>query len=428
LAACRAVLFSSLVNDPDDDPMYGISEDTAATERAKLFDLIEELVKWENSNNPRVINAARLEIARSIAANKVADGELDDDTSLVSTAPELPEEQAKYLPDPPPEYTPHDVRFKMPGLRPEQVNHFLAHYAPPVLDPFAGGGSIPLEAQRLGLRAYASDLNPVPVLINKALIEIPPRFAGQPPVNPESQSGQLASKIWRGAEGLAEDVRYYGKWMRDEAEKRIGHLYPKVKVTQQMVDDGRPDLEPYVGQELTVIAWLWARTVKSPNPAAKEVQVPLLRSFWLSKKKGKEAYVRPIIHESGSYEFEVRLGRPSDSFDPGKGLTTRSGGQCILTDTPMPFNYVSEEAKADRTSQRLTAIVCKSGRSKTFVSPSADHETIASDCVASDPPIAPLPEKALGFRVQRYGMDCFTKLFSKRQLAPIRDFRLTCMT
>ncbi|MEA1951907.1 MAG: DUF1156 domain-containing protein, partial [Planctomycetota bacterium] len=241
LAACRAVLFSSLVNDPDDDPMYGISEDTAATERAKLFDLIEELVKWENSNNPRVINAARLEIARSIAANKVADGELADDTPLVADAPELPEEQEKYLPDPPPEYTAHDVRFKMPGLKPEQVNHFLAHYAPPVLDPFAGGGSIPLEAQRLGLRAHASDLNPVPVLINKALIEIPPKFAGMPPVNPGWQNKspeEKAAARWPGAKGLAEDVRYYGQWMREKAQKRIGHLYPKVKITQAMVDDG----------------------------------------------------------------------------------------------------------------------------------------------------------------------------------------------
>lgn len=247
LAACRAVLFSSLVNDPSDDPMYSGDEAREDDEREHLFKLIRELVKWENSNNPDVINRARLEIARSIAANKVAVDELADDARLVSVAPELPDEQAKYLPDPPPEYTPQDVRSKSPSLSSDQVNHFLAHYAPPVLDPFAGGGSIPLEAQRLGLRAYASDLNPVPVLINKALIEIPPRFAGQPPVNPEAQQGKLATKDWHGAEGLAEDVRYYGKWMRDEAEKRIGHLYPKVKITQQMVVGGRPDLESYVG-------------------------------------------------------------------------------------------------------------------------------------------------------------------------------------
>ena len=279
--------------------MYGLSEDIAATERAKLFDLIEELVKWENSNNPRVINAARLEIARSIAANKVADGELQDDMPLVADAPELPEEHAKYLPDPPPEYTAHDVRFKMPALKPEQVNHFLAHYAPPVLDPFAGGGSIPLEAQRLGLRAYASDLNPVAVLINKAMIEIPPRFANMPPVNPEWQSKsdeEKAMTTWKGAQGLAEDVRYYGKWMRDQAEKRIGHLYPKVKVTEEMAAD-RPDLEPYVGHELTVIAWIWARTVKSPNPAAKGAHIPLIRSFLLSNKKGNEYWIAPKVNE-----------------------------------------------------------------------------------------------------------------------------------
>jgi putative DNA methylase len=178
--------------------------------------------------------------------------------------------------------------------RPEVVNHFLAKYAPPVLDPFAGGGSIPLEAQRLGLRAHASDLNPVPVLINKALIEIPPKFAGLPPVNPEYRNKkEMVARQWKGAQGLAEDVRWYGRWMRDEAEKRIGHLYPKVKITQEMIDDGRDDLKPYLGKELTVIAWLWARTVASPDPSVGGKHVPLVRSFWLSKKKGKEVYVQP---------------------------------------------------------------------------------------------------------------------------------------
>ena len=175
--------------------------------------------------------------------------------------------------------------------KPEQVNAFLAEYAPPVLDPFCGGGSIPLEAQRLGLRAYASDLNPVPVLITKALIEIPPKFAGLPPVNPEWQKKSKEEKAatpWQGAQGLADDVRYYGKWMREEAEKRIGHLYPNVKITKEMAKD-RPDLKQYVGQELTVIAWLWARTVASPDPAWSGVHVPLIKSFWLSTKRGKKA-------------------------------------------------------------------------------------------------------------------------------------------
>ncbi|EMB13450.1 DUF1156 domain-containing protein [Rhodopirellula europaea] len=421
LAACRAVLFSSLVNDPDDDPMYGHDENVAGTEREKLHQLIRELVEWENSNNPDVINRARLEIARSIAANKVADGELEDDAQLVSTAPELPEEQAKYLPDPPPEYTPHDVRFKMPGLKPEQVNHFLAHYAPPVLDPFAGGGSIPLEAQRLGLRAYASDLNPVPVLINKALIEIPPRFAGQPPVNPDAQKGKLKNAQWNGAQGLAEDVRYYGKWMRDEAEKRIGHLYPKVKVTQQMVDDGRPDLEPYVGQELTVIAWLWARTVKSPNPAAKEVKVPLLSTFWVCKKKGKEAYIRPLI-SNGDYELQIKTGVPTD-FDPNPGTVNRSGATCLVTESPIPFDHARDEGKSVGLGQRLTCIVAVAKRKRLYFSPSEEHSEIALGVDPGNPPDTDLPENALGFRVQLYGMNQHKKLFTDRQLG-----LLSCLT
>ena len=123
-----------------------------------------------------------------------------------------------------------------------------------------------MEAQRLGLEAHASDLNPVAVLINKAMIEIPPKFAGKPPVNPEARSEErLLDQTWRGAQGLAEDVRYYGRWMRDEAKKRIGHFYPKIRVTEEMAKE-RPDLEPYAGRDLTVIAWLWARTVKSPKP------------------------------------------------------------------------------------------------------------------------------------------------------------------
>ena len=425
LAACRAVLFSSLVNDPGDDPMYGISEDIAATERAKLFDLIEELVKWENSNNPRVINAARLEIARSIAANKVADGELEDDTPLVADAPSLPEEQEKYLPDPPPEYTAHDVRFKMPGLKPEQVNHFLAHYAPPVLDPFAGGGSIPLEAQRLGLRAYASDLNPVAVLINKAMIEIPPKFANMPPVNPEWQGKsdeEKAMTTWNGAQGLAADVRYYGKWMRDEAEKRIGHLYPKVKVTEEMAAD-RPDLEPYVGQELTVIAWLWARTVKSPNPAAGGKHVPLLRSFWLSKRKGNEVFVEPVVDsKSQQYGFTVRKGTPSDDFDPGKGTVGRLGGECVLTGTPIPLDYVREQGQENALSYRMIAIAAEGVRKRVYLPPIPEHEEAANSAVPSWQPDTSLPDKALGFRVQKYGIDKHHKLFSPRQLTAMDAF------
>src|SRR5690606_37540013 len=216
-------------------------------------------------------------------------------------------------------------------------------------DPFAGGGAIPLEAQRLGLESYASDLNPVAVLINKAMIEISPKFAGKPPVNPETRKEKsLIAREWKSAQGLAEDVRYYGQWMRDEAEKRIGHLYPKVEVTAEMAK-ARPDLKPYVGQKLTVIAWLWARTVKSPNPAFAQVDVPLASTFVLSTKVGKEAYVEPVI-EDGGYCFTVRTGKPKDVEAAKNGTKLGRGAnfRCIMSDGPIPSDHVYAEAKAGR--------------------------------------------------------------------------------
>ena len=231
-----------------------------------------------NSNNPRVINKARAEIARCIASRKVETGELRKDQGI----PIAQEGKGKASK----KYTPYEIKQMLAS--PEAVNHFLGTYGPPVLDPFCGGGSIPLEAQRLGLRAFGSDLNPVAVLITKALIEIPPKFAGMPPVNPEWQrksAQEKAATVWSGAKGLAEDVRYYGNWMRDEAEKRIGHLYPKVTITKAMTKD-RPELTKYVGQQLTAIAWLWARTVECPNPACRVV-LPLVKSFALCTKPNR---------------------------------------------------------------------------------------------------------------------------------------------
>jgi len=212
LAACRAVLFGQLVDDPSAVPEEFPTEADQVRERDRLFEIIKQLVLWENSNNQTVLDAAKQEIARSVARDKG-------------------------VPAP---------------TSPQAVQQFLIEHAPPVLDPFCGGGSIPLEAQRLGLRAYGSDLNPVAVLITKALIEIPPKFAGQPPVNPEDRTKMGSSVAWPGATGLAADVRYYGRWMRDEAQRRIGHLYPKVQL-------------PGGQGEATVIAWLWARTVRCPN-------------------------------------------------------------------------------------------------------------------------------------------------------------------
>ena len=256
LAAARAVIFAQMVDDPSSNPDLFHTQRAQEKERQRLFRIIEDLVKWENTTNEEVLQRARDEIWQSWRR---------------ACADNADHPRAKEL--------------------------FNRHVLPAFHDPFAGGGSLPLEAQRLGLEAHASDLNPVAVLINKAMIEIPPRFAGKPPINPAARGEKrLMNRNWRGAQGLAEDVRYYGQWMRDEAEKRIGHLYPKVHVSEGMAQD-RPDLEPYVGRDLTVIAWLWARTVKSPNPAFADVDVPLAATFILSKKKGREAYVEPVIEE-----------------------------------------------------------------------------------------------------------------------------------
>jgi putative DNA methylase len=243
------------VHSPGEPPtLAGCAADL---ERERLFDIIRELVKWENTTNEQVLQAARDEIWQSWR-RACADN----------------------------------------ADHPRAAELFRRDTLPAFHDPFAGGGALPLEAQRLGLEAHASDLNPVAVLINKAMIEIPPRFGGRPPVNPSARGRVGHSGSWRGAQGLAEDVRYYGQWMRDEAQRRIGHLYPGIEVTAPMAA-GRPDLSPYVGRKLTVIAWLWARTVKSPNPAFADVDVPLASTFMLSTKAGKEAYVQPVIERGG---------------------------------------------------------------------------------------------------------------------------------
>ena len=264
---------------PEPGPAPTLDDVLADLERQRLFRIIEDLVLWENTTNETVLQAARDEIWQSWRR---------------ACAENADHPRAKELFD----------RHKLPAFH----------------DPFAGGGTLPLEAQRLGLESYASDLNPVAVLINKAMIEIPSKFAGMVPVNPDAQQQKRQmDKIWRGAQGLAEDVRYYGQWMRDEADKRIGHLYPKVEVTAEMAKD-RPDLKPYVGKSLTVIAWLWARTVKSPNPAFAHVEVPLASTFMLSTKAGKEAYVEPVI-EDGSYRFTVKVGKPKDAEERAKNGT-----------------------------------------------------------------------------------------------------------
>ena len=283
LAACRAVLFASLVDDPSAHRDQFPSDEEQETERQRLFRIIEDLVKWENSTNVTVLAAAHAEILRCTDGNP-----------------------------------------------------------PPVLDPFCGGGSIPLEAQRLGLEAHASDLNPVAVLITKALIEIPPKFADLPPVHPNAQV-KLDSTGWRGAQGLADDVRHYGRWMRDQAERRIGHLYPRVEV---------PD-----GGKATVIAWLWARTVKCPNPAC-SAEMPLVRSFVLSTKKAKHVWVEPIVDEGSKIvRFEVRtgMGAAPDSPKIGRGAKFR----CLVCGNVAEDQHIKDEATSGRMGVRLMAVVAE---------------------------------------------------------------------
>lgn len=373
LAAARAVIFSQMVDDPASVPEEFPTPEAQEEERQRLFRLIEDLVKWENTTNEAVLNRARAEIRRSWAR-----------------------------------------WCKESGEDPERL--------PPFHDPFAGGGALPLEAQRLGLEAHASDLNPVAVMINKAMIEIPPRFAGRPPVNPESRRNDLGTQTWRGAQGLAEDVRYYGRWMRDEAEKRIGHLYPKVKVTAPMAK-GRPELAPYVSQELTVIAWLWARTVESSNPAYRGCHVPLVSSFWLSTKSGREAWVEPLI-EGKDYRFEVRMGKPGNKavIDAGTKLSRGANFRCLLSQSPLSPDYIKAEGMAGRMGARLMAIVAEGDRGRVYLPPTKEHEEIARQAKPAWKPEQELPNDPRNFWTINYGLTRYTDLFTPRQLTALTTF------
>jgi len=382
LAAARAVIFAQMVDDPSAHPDIFKTEKAQEKERQRLFKIIEDLVLWENTTNEEVLQRARDEIWQSWRA---------------ACAENADHPRAKELFD----------RHKLPAFH----------------DPFAGGGSLPLEAQRLGLEAYASDLNPVAVLINKAMIEIPPKFAGKPPVNPESRKKIGGQTGWKGAQGLAEDVRYYGQWMRDEAEKRIGHLYPNVEVTPEMAKD-RPDLKPYVGKKLTVIAWLWARTVKSPNPAFAQVDVPLASTFMLSTKAGKDAYVEPVI-EDGSYWFTVKVGKPKDAEAAKNGTKLARGAnfQCVMSGTPIAGDYIRSEAQAGRMGVRLMAIVAEAEHGRVYLAPTLEHEAIPTTAKPKWKPELKVTTPCHDVdRLPMYGMPTWGDAFTPRQLVALTTF------
>ena len=344
LAAARAVIWASLVDDPSSHPEQFPTEEDQNTERQRLFKILEDLVVWENSNNEKVLDAAKAEIMKSTNGNP-----------------------------------------------------------PALLDPFAGGGAIPLEAQRLGLEAHAHDLNPVAVMINKAMIEIPPKFSGMAPVNSDAQVNSMHD-AWARAEGLAEDVRYYGEWMKQEAYKRIGHLYPKVKVPEEQG-----------GGEATVIAWIWARTVKCPNPAC-GCEIPLVRSFTLSKKKGHEAYVEPQFFDS-KCSYTVKLGEHKE-----KGTVNRTAASCVACGTSVPLDYVRSEGSNHRMGRHLIAVVAEGKNGRAYYSPD-DIQLCASQVgEPENVPCEDLPEKALGFRIQAYGITKWKDHYTNRQLTALTTF------
>lgn len=346
LAAARAVIWSSLVDDPSSHPEKFPTEEDQNKERQRLFRILEDLVVWENSNNEDILNAAKAEILKSTNNNP-----------------------------------------------------------PALLDPFAGGGAIPLEAQRLGLEAHAHDLNPVAVTINKAMIEIPPRFAGKAPVNPDAQVSAMRNG-WSRAQGLAEDVRYYGEWMKQEAYKRIGHLYPKVKVPHEQG-----------GGEATVIAWIWARTVKCPNPAC-GCEMPLVHSFELSKKKGNTAWIEPLYDEDKKLSFKVHHeGKPKI-----EGTVSRKGAVCPNCGAPVGYPYIRTESVEGRMSSALMAIVGEGKNRRIYLDADIEHRSAADVEKPENYPEGQLAYYPGHLNTNVYGLDEFHKLFTNRQLTALTTF------
>ncbi len=346
LAACRAVLFSQLVDDPSAHPDLFPTEVDQQHERLRLFGIIERLVPWEASNDDNVLEEARTEIRRC-------------------------------YPD---------------GL-------------PVIVDPFCGGGSIPLEAQRLGLKVLAGDLNPVAVLITKALVDLPAQVADRPPVHPDLAQTLHVSHSWQRAQGLSEDVRYYGSWMRAEAFSRVGHLYPHARLLN--------------GTQETIIAWLWARTVTCPNPVCRST-MPLVRSFWLGKKKGKETWIRPIAEpEAKAVRFEIGHGQQGP---PIEGTVGRTGAVCLVCQTPVPLNHVRAEGRAGRMREELMAVVAEGKRGRTYLAPSKEQYSGAQVARPIDFPDAELPHNPRDFKTPNYGLTHYADLFTNRQLTTLCTF------
>lgn len=381
LAAARAVIFAQMVDDPSAWPDLFPNEKAQEKERQRLFRIIEDLVMWENTTNEEVLQTARNEIWESWR-RACADNADHPAAGILFN------------------------RYSLPGFH----------------DPFAGGGSLPVEAQRLGLEVSASDLNPVAVLINKALVEIPPKFAGKQAVNPEACLGQQSHNAdWTHTRGLVEDIRYYGRWMSAEAERRIGHLYPPAEICQEATFD-RPDLESLIGHRTPVIAWLWARTVRSPNPAFRHVDVPLVATFLLSGKAGREAHVEPVV-EGDTYRFVVRSSQPKDPELVSNGTKLSRGNfRCLLSGVPITSDYIKAEGRSGRMGTRMIAIVAEGSRGRLYLSPTAEMEEVAGQAIPAWKPEGEIPSRLTGGTCVPYGLTEWADLFTPRQTVALTTF------
>jgi putative DNA methylase len=379
VAAARGVLFAQLVDDPSSWPDLFPTEKKQEKERQRLFKIIEELVLWDNTTNEDVLQRARDEIWRSWRR---------------TCAENADHPQAKELFD----------REKMPELH----------------DPFAGGGTLPLEAQRLGLSVRASDLNPVAVLINKALIEIPPLFSDQPPINPDSEPSN-AMRTWTGADGLAEDVRFYAEKVRDACWGTLHDIFPEAQVTPEMTSE-RPRLSAVRGKRLPVVAWMWVRTVKSPNPAFRTVDVPLASTFMLSSKAGKEAYVKPILHDSG-YSFAICDGKPADpSIKSGTKLGRGANFRCLMSGAVIDESYVKAESMAGRMGLRLMAMVADSSIGRIYLPPTDSQESFVDVRPAWKPDLEMNRNCKDLVSGRGYGVFTWGDLFTNRQSHSLHTF------
>lgn len=381
LAAARAILFAQLVNDPGYERHLGrgINKEKAEKERERLFEIIRKLVVWENVNDDEVLNEARSEIQKSWRETC--------------------------------ELNKNHVRAK---------ELFDPSIMPAFHDPFAGGGAIPFEAQRLGLAAYASDLNPVAVAINKAMIEIPQAFSGFQAVSGLLEKNKILDPP-TGAKALASDILYYGDWIKKESEKEIGSYFSDIKITEAMTKN-RTDLKHLVNKKLKIIAWIWTRTVKSPNPAHSHIDVPLASSFLLATKPGKEAYIFPNIKKD-KVEFEVKVGRPANFEDMKNGTKFGRGTfRCVVSGTPISAEYVRAEGQANRMGCQLMAIVAEGERGRIYISPTVEQETLAKNISYIWKPDVEFYQQALGFRVGNYGLTKWCDLFTERQLLALNTF------